>query len=235
MTQLQSLAFAPGTMREYETIYILKPDTIADQVGEVNTRVKGIIEDGGGKILKLDNWGKRRLAYEIQKERKGVYLYWQYLGGPEIVAEFERNLRMLDPVIRYMTVRLDENVDPAERLTDVDDETFERAAVTASDEEDALLSGSDEDEDEDDAAEGDAVKADAGEGDAVKADAAEGDAVKADAAEGDAVKADAAEGDAVKADAAEGDAVKADAAEGDNSEKDAPESAPAAAKSEEEE
>lgn len=139
MAALQSLAFTPGTMREYETIYILKPDTIADKVGEVNNRAKTIIEDGGGKILKLDNWGKRRLAYEIQKERKGVYLYWQYLGTPEIVSEFERNLRMLDPVIRYMTVRLDANIDPNARPTDVDDETFERASVAATDEEDELL------------------------------------------------------------------------------------------------
>jgi len=139
MTALQSLAFTPGTMREYETIYILKPDTIADKVGEVNNRVKTIIEEGGGKILKLDNWGKRRLAYEIQKERKGVYLYWQYLGTPEIVSEFERNLRMLDPVIRYMTVRLDANIDPNARPTDVDEETFERASVAATDEEDELL------------------------------------------------------------------------------------------------
>ncbi len=176
MAQLQSLAYAPGTLREYETIYILKPDTIGDTVADVNKRVRGIIEESGGKILKVDNWGKRRMAYEIKKERKGVYLYWQYLGSPEIVTEFERNLRMLDPVIRYMTIRLDENVDGAARPSDVDEEAFERAAVTAADEEDEMLAAaSDADAEEGAAAEGDnKAEGAAAEGDG-KAAAAEGD------------------------------------------------------------
>ena len=102
--------------REYETIYILNPETQNEQVGEVNDRVKGIIEERGGKIVKVDNWGKRRLAYEIEKQRKGIYLYWQYLGNPEIVDEFERHMRLMDSVIRYMTVRIDEDIDPSKAL-----------------------------------------------------------------------------------------------------------------------
>lgn len=139
MAQLQSLADAPNTLREYETIYILKPDTINDRVGEVNERVKGIIEGRGGKVLNVDNWGKRKLAYEIRKELKGIYLYWQYLGNPDIVAEFERNMRMLDAVIRYMTVKLDKDVDPGARPTEIDDETYEKASTTAADEEEIML------------------------------------------------------------------------------------------------
>lgn len=141
MSDLQSLADAPGTAREYETIYILRPNCTNDQVAEVNTRVKGIIEERGGKILKVDNWGKRRLAYEVSKERKGIYLYWQYLAGPGVVSEFERNMRMLDNVIRYMTVKLDADIDPNVRPTEVDDETYEKAATTAADEEDIYLRG----------------------------------------------------------------------------------------------
>src|SRR5690606_7235593 len=110
MTHLPSLADAPGTLREYETIYILKPDTLNDQVADLNQRVRGIIETRGGKVLQVDNWGKRRLSYEIKKQLKGIYLYWKYLGSSEIVAEFERNMRMLDPVIRYMTVKVDTDV-----------------------------------------------------------------------------------------------------------------------------
>jgi small subunit ribosomal protein S6 len=135
---LQSLADAPNTLREYETIYILQPDTINDKVAEVNERVKSIIEERGGQILNVDNWGKRKLAYEIQKERKGIYLLWKYLGSPEIVAEFERNMRLLDPVMRYMTIKVDSNVATGSRETEVDGETYERAATTAADEEEIM-------------------------------------------------------------------------------------------------
>jgi small subunit ribosomal protein S6 len=139
MAQLQSLADAPNTLREYETIYILRPDTQNEKVAEVNQRVKGIIESLGGVILNVDNWGKRKLAYEIKKELKGIYLYWQYLGNAAVVAEFERNMRMLDPVVRYMTIVCDRDIDPKERQTQVTDETYSKAATTAADEEELMM------------------------------------------------------------------------------------------------
>lgn len=144
MAQLESLADAPGTSREYETIYILRPNLSNDEVADVNNRVRNIIETMGGKVLKVDNWGKRRLAYEVSKERKGIYLYWQYLAGAGVVDEFERNMRMLDSVIRYMTVKLDASVDPDARPSEVDEETYEKAANTAADEEDLFLQRSSE-------------------------------------------------------------------------------------------
>jgi small subunit ribosomal protein S6 len=156
MARLQSLNDTPGTSREYETIYILRPNTPNEGVAEVNTRVRGIIESMGGKILKIDNWGKRRLAYEVAKERKGIYLYWQYLAQPGVVEETERNLRMLDSVIRYLTTKVDENIDVDERPSELDDTSFEKAAQTAADEEDLFLSrghedlSSSNDDDEDD-------------------------------------------------------------------------------------
>lgn len=145
MARLQSLRDKPDTAREYETIYILRPNTPNEGVAEVNTRIKGVIEGMGGKIIKIDNWGKRRLAYEVAKERKGIYLYWLYLAQPGVVEETERNLRMLDSVIRYLTVKVDEDVDVTGRPTELDDSSFEKAAQTAADEEDLFLSrGSDE-------------------------------------------------------------------------------------------
>ncbi len=157
MARLQSQRDTPNTAREYETTFILRPNTSNEGVAEVNTRVKGIIEGMGGKILKVDNWGKRRLAYEVAKERKGIYLYWQYLAQPGVVEETERNLRMLDSVIRYLTVKVDENVDVGARPTEIDDTSFDKAAQTAADEEDLFLSrGNDEsaggtgDDDDDD-------------------------------------------------------------------------------------
>jgi small subunit ribosomal protein S6 len=156
MARLQSLRDKPNTARKYETIYILKPGTANEGVAEVNARIKGVIEGMGGKIVKVDNWGKRRMAYEVAKERKGIYLYWQYLGSPGVVEETERNLRLLDNVIRYLTVRVGDNVDVAATAIEVDDTTFERAATTAADEEDLFLKGTgddehgDDDDDEDD-------------------------------------------------------------------------------------
>jgi small subunit ribosomal protein S6 len=138
MAHLTSLADEPGTSREYETIFILRPDTANDSVSQVNSRLRGIVEQMGGKVLKLDNWGKRKLAYEVRKQLKGIYLYWQYLATSGVVEEVERNLRMLDSVIRYYTVRIDENVDPNARPTDVTEETWTKAASTAADEEEIM-------------------------------------------------------------------------------------------------
>ncbi len=196
MSRLESLADAPGTSREYETIYILRPNCTNDQVADVNKRVRGVIEEMGGKILKVDNWGKRRLAYEVEKERKGIYLYWQYLAGPGVVDEFERNMRMLDMVIRYMTVKIDTDVVADARPTEVDDETFEKAANTAADEEDMYLRGpgledeSDEDFDGDSDSDG---KAKADSNDEAKADS--NDEAKADSNDDDDDDADEAKAD----------------------------------------
>ncbi len=140
MARLQSQRDKPGTAREYETTYILRPNTPNEGVAEVNARIRGIIEGMGGKIIKVDNWGKRRLAYEVAKERKGIYLYWQYLAQPGTVEETERNLRMLDSVIRYLTVKVDENVVVDARPSEIDDTSFEKASQTAADEEDLFLS-----------------------------------------------------------------------------------------------
>jgi len=140
MARLQSQRDQPNTSREYETIYILRPNTPNEGVAEVNTRIKGVIEGMGGKVIKVDNWGKRRLAYEVAKERKGIYLYWLYLANSGVVEEAERNLRMLDNVIRYLTVKVDENVVVEARPSEIDDTSYEKAAQTAADEEDLFLS-----------------------------------------------------------------------------------------------
>lgn len=133
-----SMRDAPGTQREYETIFILRPDTSQEGILSVNTRIRGIIDQMQGKLLKLDNWGKRKLAYEVRKQLKGIYLYWRYLGTPGVVEEIERNLRMLDSVIRYYTVLINGDIDPEARPTDVTDESFQKAATTGPDEEEIV-------------------------------------------------------------------------------------------------
>jgi small subunit ribosomal protein S6 len=145
MARLLSLKDVPNTSREYETTYILRPNTTNEGVAEVNTRIKGVIESMGGKVLKVDNWGKRRLAYEVAKERKGIYIYWLYLAKSGVVEEAERNLRLIDNVIRYLTVKVDEDVIVDARPSEIDDASYDKAATTAADEEDLFLSRGSED------------------------------------------------------------------------------------------
>lgn len=160
MARLQSLSDTPNTAREYETIYILRPNTPNEGVAEINARVKGVIEGMSGKVLKVDNWGKRRLAYEVAKERKGIYIYWLYLAKPGVVEEAERNLRMLDNVIRYLTVKVDEDIVVEARPTEIDDASYEKAAQTAADEEDLFLSRGGDDLSQSDDDDGDVYSAD---------------------------------------------------------------------------
>ena len=130
----------PGRTREYETIFILKPDTTNEAIGQANAKIRGVIEAGGGRLLKVENWGRRKLAYEVKKQLKGIYVFWRYLGSAGLVEELERNLRMADNVIRYYSIKVEENVDPATRTSEVTDESFANASVPGPDEE-AIATG----------------------------------------------------------------------------------------------
>lgn len=93
-------------VREYETIYILRGDIASDAAEKVASRVGEVVAREAGKLVKVENWGRRKLAYPIAKQRRGVYTYIKFLGGGSLVNELERNLRMLDGVVRYQTVLL---------------------------------------------------------------------------------------------------------------------------------
>ena len=95
---------APGRAKEYETIYILKPDIDADSAEKLGTRLAEVVGRESGRLTKVESWGRRRLAYDIGKQRRGVYMYLKYLGGGKVVSEIERNLRLSDGVIKYQTV-----------------------------------------------------------------------------------------------------------------------------------
>jgi small subunit ribosomal protein S6 len=129
-----------GRRREYETIYILRPDSTTDVIAQVNQKVRTVVEAGGGTLLKVDNWGKRKLAYEVKKQLKGIYLFFSYLGSAGLVEEVERNLRLTDSVIRYYSVKIEENVDPAVRASEMTEESFAKASTPGPDEE-AIATG----------------------------------------------------------------------------------------------
>lgn len=120
----------PRRLREYETIYILEPTIDPDEADRVATRLKDIIGGRSGKLLKIDNWGKRRLAYPIRKSSRGVFVFLKYLGFEDMVSEVERNLRLLDPVVRFQTVVMKPNVKPEDYQIDPADLEFRRLEVS---------------------------------------------------------------------------------------------------------
>ena len=135
MVQTESARDNPGTLREYETTLILKPDTLQEGILVLNNRIKEIIEAEHGRLLAVENWGKRRLAYEIKKQLKGIYMYYRFLGSSAPVKELERNFRLADSVVRYLTIVIDNNIDPTARPAEMTDESFMAAASTRPDEE----------------------------------------------------------------------------------------------------
>ena len=95
-------------MKGYETICILHPDLNEEEVKETMERYSAIVGENGGEVSKSDHWGLRKLAYAVQGQTRGHYVYLLYGGGAETVAELERNLRIMDQNIRYMTVKVDD-------------------------------------------------------------------------------------------------------------------------------
>ncbi len=135
MPEVISARDNPGTLREFETVIILRPDTLQEGVLELNKKIKSLIDEDEGRMLLVENWGKRRLAYEINKQLKGIYMYYQFLGHSQLVKELERNFRLSESVIRYFTTRVDENVTPEARPDAISDEEFLAASATRPDEE----------------------------------------------------------------------------------------------------
>lgn len=96
-------------MRPYELLFILRPD-LDDQAVEANIdRVRQLIEQHGGVVENVDRWGKRRLAYEIDRFRDGYYVIVHFKAPPGAYKEIERVLNITDTVLRHLTVRLDED------------------------------------------------------------------------------------------------------------------------------
>src|SRR4030043_678944 len=96
-------------MRKYETIFILDPDLEEEQTQSTIEKVKGIITQTNGEILKVEDWGKRKLAYPVKKKDKGHYILIHFFGPPALLSELERNFRVMDAVIKFQSVRLDEH------------------------------------------------------------------------------------------------------------------------------
>lgn len=110
--------------KEYETIYILRSDVDAESAERIHQRVAEAVEREQGKLLKVESWGRRRLAYPVGKLRRGVYVYVKYIGGGGLVAEVERNLKLQEHVVKFMTVLTNDEVDVAALQFDPEEAKF---------------------------------------------------------------------------------------------------------------
>ena len=98
-------------MREYETVYLLKPDLPEDQLSTVKDKYTKTISEAKGHLLSQGDWGKRKMAYDVKKNHHGHYIYLRYLGEEGLVSNLERLLRIEDNVLKFLTVKLADDID----------------------------------------------------------------------------------------------------------------------------
>lgn len=134
-------------MRHYETLFIINPDLSEEETASVVEKFSAILTDRGSNMVKVDQWGRRRLAYEVKKFNKGFYVLFEFGATPEAVAEMERIFKIDERVIRYMTVKKDDLFD-AEAIARAEAEAAAKAAARAA----RAESGQDDDDDEEDEA-----------------------------------------------------------------------------------
>ncbi len=99
-------------MRRYETIIIIRPHASEDDITGIIERTQGIIEASNGSIVNIDKWGLKKLAYLINKEQQGYYVFIEYAGLPEAVAEMERIYRIDDRVLKFLTIKTQDEFIP---------------------------------------------------------------------------------------------------------------------------
>lgn len=102
--------------RVYEVMYIAEPETADDTVTQLNEAIAKLVADSGGEVVKTDVMGVRKLAYPIKKKNEGYYVLFEIEGSGQEIAELERRMRVNDLIMRYLTVRVDEERKTADKL-----------------------------------------------------------------------------------------------------------------------
>ena len=118
-------------MRIYEELFIVKPDAPEEEVDQFVEQLRTQLTSAGATVDKVDKWGKRRLAYRVDKYREGSYVLLQFTAGPETVKELERRLRVQDMVLKFMTVRTDQTLKRLEKRKKERDKRSARRAEAA--------------------------------------------------------------------------------------------------------
>ncbi len=99
-------------MRYYETLYLINPNLSDEDCKGVVEKFNKLIEKNKGELIKVDEWGKKPLAYTVKKFDKGYYVLLKYCGGPEIIEELKRDLKLDDRVLKHQTIKLEDDVNP---------------------------------------------------------------------------------------------------------------------------
>jgi small subunit ribosomal protein S6 len=96
-------------MRDYELMYIIKPDLAEEAVVELKERLRKVIEEFAGVFTQeVAGWGKKRMAYSIEDYQEGIYCLWHFQGKPETVQELDRIIKISDKILRHLIIRLDD-------------------------------------------------------------------------------------------------------------------------------
>ncbi|HUU15487.1 MAG TPA: 30S ribosomal protein S6 [Terriglobia bacterium] len=103
-------------MRKYEIIFVVRPDVPEEELDKLIAQMEGVVTGAGGRVEKVEKMGRRRLAYRIQRHREGFYVFFAVEGSGDTVKEFERRLKVIDTVIKFLTVRIDEDLKRAEKF-----------------------------------------------------------------------------------------------------------------------
>ncbi|MGD9505259.1 MAG: 30S ribosomal protein S6 [Syntrophobacteraceae bacterium] len=151
-------------MRKYEAFFILDPDMSDEATASANEKIMGVVTANGGAVISNTSWGKKKLAYPVRKHTRGHYILMEFSGDPTLVAELERNMRLDERVLKFITVKLldfydpskEEPVEPrpAPRFGD-EEESAEKAASVAEEEEEAFGEDAEGDAEEGDEEESD--------------------------------------------------------------------------------
>lgn len=105
-----------STSRQYELTYIVSPDATEQEVNDLHAQVEAAVGRFAGELVKTENWGRRKMAYEIGPHKEGVYVLELINGSGELMKEIERRLRVSDRILRFLVVRVDEELRAAERI-----------------------------------------------------------------------------------------------------------------------
>lgn len=103
-------------MRKYEIIFVVRPDLPEEDVDKLVAQMEGVVAASGGRVEKAEKMGRRRLAYRVRRQREGFYVLFTLEGSGDTVREFERRLKVTDAVIKFLTVRVDEELIRAEKF-----------------------------------------------------------------------------------------------------------------------
>lgn len=98
-------------MRRYECLVILDPELADEEVKNFSERFDQLIKTSNGETIKLEDWGMKKLAYLVKKRDKGRYILFDFVGLPPLMAEMERQFKIAEEVLKYLTVKVDENID----------------------------------------------------------------------------------------------------------------------------